>query len=100
MTAAVLTVLLAALGITILDIGGLAIEHMLLGLALIPPVLLKRASTGYRLLRYYTGSRAYTAKGPPRLPLRLLAPVLVGASSRSSRAGSCCSPPATRQARY
>jgi hypothetical protein len=80
MTAAVLTVLLAALGVTILDISGLVTEHMLLGLALIPPVLLKLASTGYRLVRYYSGSGAYTAKGPPRLPLRLLAPVLVGAT--------------------
>jgi hypothetical protein len=80
MTAAVLTVLLAALGVTILDIGGLVTEHMLLGLALIPPVLLKLASIGYRFARYYTGSRAYTATGPPRLPLRLLAPVLVGAT--------------------
>lgn len=79
-TAAVLTVLLAGLGVTILDIGGLVTEHMLLGLALIPPVLLKLASTGYRFARYYAGSRAYTAPGPPRLPLRLLAPVLVGAT--------------------
>ena len=44
---------------------------------LIAPVLLKLASTGYRLLRYYGRSRAYREKGPPRLPLRLLAPVLV-----------------------
>jgi hypothetical protein len=44
---------------------------------LIPPVLLKLATTGYRFVRYYTGSRAYRALGPPLLPLRLLAPVLV-----------------------
>jgi hypothetical protein len=76
-TAAVLTVLLAALGVTIVHMGGLVTAHMVIGLALLPPVALKLASTGYRFVRYYTGSRAYTAKGPPRLALRLLAPVLV-----------------------
>ncbi len=33
--------------------------------------------TGYRAFRYYTRAREYRALGPPRLPLRLLAPVLV-----------------------
>jgi hypothetical protein len=73
----VLTVLLAAEGLTILNMGGLVTAHMFIGMVLIPPVLLKLAGTGYRFARYYTGSRAYRAKGPPLLPLRLLAPVLV-----------------------
>ena len=76
-TAVVLTVLLVAEGITILWLGGLRTEHMLIGLALIPPVLLKLGSTGYRFVRYYAGSPRYRAKGPPVLPLRVLAPVLV-----------------------
>jgi hypothetical protein len=76
-TAVVLTVLLAAEGLTILNMGGLVTAHMFIGMVLIPPVLLKLAGTGYRFARYYTGSRAYRAKGPPLLPLRLLAPVLV-----------------------
>jgi hypothetical protein len=59
---------------------GLVSAHMLLGLALIPPVALKLASTGYRFVRYYTGSRPYQAKGPPQPALRLLAPVLVVAT--------------------
>ena len=46
-------------------------------MVLIPPVGLKLASTGYRFARYYTHSPAYREKGPPLLPLRLLAPVLV-----------------------
>jgi len=75
--AAVLTVLLAAEGITILQLGPLLDEHMLIGMALLPPVVLKLASTGYRFARYYTRSRPYRLKGPPALPLRLLAPVLV-----------------------
>jgi hypothetical protein len=79
-TAAVLTVLLIAEGITILRIGGLRDEHMFIGMALIPPVFLKLASTGYRFGRYYLGTRAYRDKGPPLLPLRLLAPLLVVAT--------------------
>jgi hypothetical protein len=79
-TAAVLVMLLAAEGVTILELGDLVDEHMFIGLVLIPPVVLKLASTGYRFFRYYTGSRAYTANGPPRPLLRVLAPVLVFAT--------------------
>jgi hypothetical protein len=75
--AAILTVLLIAEGITILQMGGLVGVHMFIGLVLVPPVLLKLGSTGYRFARYYTGNRAYREKGPPALPMRLLAPVLV-----------------------
>jgi hypothetical protein len=79
-TAVVLVGLLAAEGFTILNIRGLVTEHMFIGMVLIPPVLLKLASTGYRFVRYYTGARAYREKGPPLLPLRLMAPVLVAAT--------------------
>jgi hypothetical protein len=78
--AVVLIALLGAEGLTLLDLRALVDEHMLIGLVLIPPLLLKLGSVGYRLVRYYTGSRAYAAKGPPRLPLRLLAPILVVAT--------------------
>jgi hypothetical protein len=76
-TAVVLVGLLVAEGITIVHMRGLLSAHMFIGLVLIPPVALKLGSTGYRMVSYYTGSRAYRAKGPPLLPLRLLAPVLV-----------------------
>jgi len=75
--AAVLTILLIAEGITIIRIGGLLNAHMFIGLVLIGPVLLKLASTGYRFARYYTKAPSYRQEGPPLLPLRLLAPVLV-----------------------
>lgn len=75
--AGILTVLLIAEGITILEMGGLLSAHMLIGLVLVPPVLLKLASTGYRFARYYGGAREYQEKGPPALPMRLLAPILV-----------------------
>jgi hypothetical protein len=76
-TAIVLTALLMAEGLTIIHMGGLVSAHMFIGMVLIPPVALKLGSTGYRFVRYYSGSRAYRAKGPPTLPLRLLAPALV-----------------------
>jgi hypothetical protein len=79
-TAAVLTALLFAEGVTILWLGGLRTEHMFIGLVLIPPVVLKLGSTGYRFVRYYTRAPRYVEKGPPRLPLRVLAPVLVCAT--------------------
>jgi hypothetical protein len=79
-TAVVLIGLLAAEGYTIVNMHGLVTAHMFIGLVLIPPVGLKLGSTGYRFARYYTGSRPYRAKGPPVLPLRLLAPVLVAAT--------------------
>ena len=75
--AVVLTVLLLAEGATLLDMGGLRTPHMFIGLLLIPPVLVKLASTGYRFVRYYAGTLAYRVKGPPPTPLRLLAPLLV-----------------------
>ena len=54
--------------------------HVFVGLSLIPPVLLKLASTGWRFARYYSRSRAYIAQGPPQLAMRLLAPVFVAAT--------------------
>jgi hypothetical protein len=79
-TAVVLVGLLAAEGYTIVNMRGLVTAHMFIGMVLIPPVLLKFASTGYRFVRYYTGQRAYREKGPPVLPLRLTAPVLVAST--------------------
>lgn len=80
LTAAVLFVMLAALGITILRVHQLIDWHMFIGLALIGPVALKLASTGYRFTRYYTGNPAYRRKGPPRTAMRLMAPIVVAAT--------------------
>jgi hypothetical protein len=79
-SAAVLFVLLAAEGVTIVFLRPLLSAHVFIGMLLIPPVALKTASTGWRFLRYYTGDRSYREKGPPLLPLRLLAPVLVAST--------------------
>ena len=75
MTGAVLLVLLAAEGLTILSIGRLLTLHFFLGMLLLGPVALKAGSVSYRFYRYYTGSGPYRRKGPPALLLRLLGPV-------------------------
>lgn len=54
--------------------------HVFVGLALIPPVVLKLASTGWRFARYYTRSDAYVEHGAPQIAMRLLAPLLVAAT--------------------
>jgi hypothetical protein len=54
--------------------------HVFVGLALIPVVVLKLLSTGWRFARYYMRSDAYVAHGPPQLAMRLLAPLFVVAT--------------------
>jgi hypothetical protein len=73
----VLLVLLAVIGVTILRLGQLLWVHLFVGMLLLPPVLLKMASTGYRFARYYTSNPAYREKGPPAGPMRVLAPFVV-----------------------
>jgi hypothetical protein len=75
--AAVLLVLLAAEGVTILRARELLSPHVFIGMVLIPPVLVKVGSTTWRFARYYTGAPAYRRKGPPPVLLRLLGPFVV-----------------------
>ncbi len=63
--------------VTLLDVTGLISWHIAIGVLLVPPALVKTATTGWRILRYYTGNRAYRQAGPPPLLLRLLGPVVV-----------------------
>lgn len=76
-TGLVLLVLLAIEGYTILDIHGLISWHIVVGLLLIPPALVKIGSTGWRILRYYAGNAAYHQAGPPRVVMRVLGPLVV-----------------------
>jgi hypothetical protein len=76
-TGGVLFVLLGLIGITVLQVRALLPEHLLLGFVLIPPLGLKIFSTGYRFVRYYAGDPLYRRAGPPRLMLRLIAPIVV-----------------------
>jgi hypothetical protein len=79
-TAVMLLLLLAAEGVTIVFLRPLLSEHIFIGMLLIPPVALKTGSTGWRFFRYYSGDRTYRTKGPPMLPLRLLAPLVVAST--------------------
>jgi len=76
-TGAVLLVLLAAEGITILRLGQLLTLHFFIGMLLIGPVALKAGSVTYRFYRYYTGNGPYRRKGPPAPLLRLLGPCIM-----------------------
>jgi hypothetical protein len=53
------------------------LAHALIGFLLVPLVLLKLASVGYRFARYYARDPQYRAAGPPALVMRLTAPALV-----------------------
>jgi hypothetical protein len=76
-TGLILLVLIAAELVTLLDVHGLIGWHIAIGALLLPPSLVKTASTGWRILRYYTGNRDYRTAGPPPLLLRVLGPCIV-----------------------
>lgn len=75
--AALLLVLLFLVGLTVPVANVQTRWHVFLGVVVIPPVLLKVASTSWRFVRYYSGHFAYRRKGPPAPLLRLLGPVIV-----------------------
>jgi hypothetical protein len=76
-TGAVLIALLAVIGVTIISLTKLLWVHLFVGMLLLGPVVLKMSSTGYRFIRYYTDDPRYRRKGPPPLPLRLIAPIVI-----------------------
>jgi uncharacterized membrane protein YbhN (UPF0104 family) len=78
MLGALLIVLLAGEGVTIVFIGRMLHWHEVLGLILIAPVVLKLASVTWKFARYYLGAAEYVAQGPPHPFLRfLVGPVTV-----------------------
>jgi hypothetical protein len=76
-TGLLLLALVLAELITLLDVRGLIDWHVGIGVLLIPVALLKTAVTGWRIVRYYTGSEPYRTAGPPPLLLRALGPLVV-----------------------
>lgn len=76
---AALLVLLAAEGLTLVGgVGRFLVPHVFIGLLIVPPILLKLASTSWRMTRYYRRVEEYVRRGPPHVLLRMLvAPVLV-----------------------
>jgi len=79
---AVLLVLLAAEGLTLLGgVGRYLTPHIFIGLLIVPPILLKLASTSWRMLQYYRRAEEYVRRGPPHILLRaLVGPVLAVAT--------------------
>jgi len=75
--AAVLFFVLAAEVVTLLQIRQLISVHVFVGMLLVPLVLLKTATTTYRMIHYYRGDAAYRRKGPPHPVLRVTGPLLV-----------------------
>jgi hypothetical protein len=71
---------LVELATIVLGVHSFMSLHVFVGLALIPVVLLKLASTGWRFARYYTRSVAYVDHGAPQLAMRVLAPLFVVAT--------------------
>jgi hypothetical protein len=77
---AVLLVLFAVEVITLLSLGQLITVHIAVGAMLVPLAMLKTATTGWRIVRYYTGNESYRVAGPPPLVLRVVGPfVILGA---------------------
>jgi len=62
---------------TLLTVEGLLSWHIVVGVLLVPPALVKTGSTGWRIVRYYTGHPAYRKAGPPPTLLRVLGPLVV-----------------------
>jgi hypothetical protein len=76
-TGLVLLVLSVAELFTLVNVRGLLPWHVAIGALLIPPALMKTATTGWRILRYYVGHPQYREAGPPPMALRLLGPLVV-----------------------
>jgi hypothetical protein len=74
----VLFALFAAEGLTILlQVRSTLPTHVFIGMLLVPPVLAKTGTTGYRFTRYYLGDPDFVDRGPPMWILRLAGPFVV-----------------------
>ena len=76
-TGVFLLALLIAELLTLIDVGRLISWHLVIGVLLIPPALLKTTSTGWRIVGYYLGRRPYRQAGPPPAVLRVLGPLVI-----------------------
>ncbi len=79
-TGLVLLVLFAAELLTLFDVRGLVSWHVAIGALLVPPALMKTATTGWRVIGYYTGRQPYQVAGPPPTVLRWLGPLVVAST--------------------
>lgn len=68
--------------LVVVSLTGLAFDqfwrvHYFAGFLVVPLLLVKLGSTGWRMARYYLGNPRYRAAGPPRPLLRVMAPLFV-----------------------
>lgn len=64
-------------GLTLVSVGRFLSWHIIVGTVLVPPTLVKTATTSWRFSRYYTRNGPYRTAGPPVLVLRVAGPVVV-----------------------
>jgi hypothetical protein len=76
-TGLVLLVLSVAELLTLFNVRGLISWHVAIGALLVPPALMKTATTTWRMARYYLGNAPYQKAGPPPTLFRLLGPLVV-----------------------
>jgi cytochrome c oxidase subunit IV len=76
-TGLLLLLLFVAELFTLFNVQGLITWHVVLGVLLVPPALVKTASTGWRMINYYRHEPVYVRAGPPPMLLRILGPVVV-----------------------
>jgi hypothetical protein len=62
---------------TLISMSHLLAVHIFVGALLVPLILAKTGTTGWRMLRYYARSEEYVDSGPPPLLLRVLGPLVV-----------------------
>jgi len=79
-TGLLLLVLSLAELVTLINVGRLISWHIVIGTLLLPPALLKTASTGWRIARYYRRNPVYRHAGPPPMLLRILGPGVVAST--------------------
>jgi hypothetical protein len=72
--------ILAEMATLVLGLRQTLPAHIFVGIALIPLVALKLASTGWRMIRYYANAPDYRREGPPRPFLRGIAPLVAGST--------------------
>lgn len=63
--------------VTLLNLDVLLHWHVIVGVLLVPPALLKTATTSWRIISYYTKRTPYWKAGPPPMVLRVLGPFVV-----------------------
>jgi hypothetical protein len=80
-TGAVLLLLFCAeVATVVLGVRSVLTLHVMIGLLLVPPLLVKISSVSWRFFQYYRHDEAYRRKGPPAPALRLLGPILLAAT--------------------